>query len=270
MYRLFLLRSCVWLSILGMGVPILPQYSKAVEISEGNHSVERKKADSTDTQTSQQDDPPPKVNDVGGSRSPGTNLEGCTNQPFTGSSPPPLILLSSYEAISVSARPKFVWYFRDAQPYPLTFRLLAFDSETGQAELLHESPAGQLQTRPGIGYLSLPSAVPDLQVGEEYLWQLEVLCQPGRPLKNLFVEGLIKIAPPRASLQIEKIIDPYDLAQRYQRSQLWQDSLAIAVTLPTEEIETQQLKQGLFQNFGLNPSWSKQIAQSPVFYLPDN
>ncbi|MGV0028206.1 DUF928 domain-containing protein [Phormidesmis priestleyi] len=121
-----------------------------------------------------------------------------------------------------SQRPTFVWFVPDRQPYPLQFRLF---TATGQR--LYTT---QMQSQPGIMQVSLPQNQPELAIGQSYVWQVVLVCNPNAPSMNVVATANIAVVKPSATLQMQ-LAAAQTAQQRidlYAESGLWYDALAEA------------------------------------------
>ncbi len=81
----------------------------------------------------------------------------------------------------------------------------ALNPTTAQFTLQDESAKRQLHSvtfnltgKAGIVGIALPASAPKLEVGQKYLWQLSVACDPDDPASNIVVSGWIeRIAAPQ-------------------------------------------------------------------------
>ena len=114
------------------------------------------------------DQAPPSGRSAGG--------RGCgTTLPAAQSNVPSLILLTPQGRSNqtVSTRPAFAWFVRDAVPVSMEFRL--YRQENDRYQLVKEIKDDQFKTSPGITVLSLAQMAPELSIGK-YRWQVVLVC----------------------------------------------------------------------------------------------
>lgn len=201
---------------------------------------------------SHDDDLPPQVN----GRSAGSR--GCMVETATDPAHqeirdrlPALMLLAPLDRISQtqSPQPLLAWYLRDSSPNPFIFRLYEVENGLTPDSLNDPQQPWKLLTEvtlpsnnkrvnfssqhgatalAGISVLKL-SALPQspkLRVGGDYVWQIEVLCDPERPSRNLFAQAALKmVAPVEQNLAQSQTAVLSDLLDQ----DLWQDALAMSL-----------------------------------------
>ena len=148
--------------------------------------------------------------------------------PSTESNVPSLILLAPQGAKqTVSTRPTFVWFVRDANPVSMEFRLYA-QTENNRYQLIKEE---QFKSSPGIMVLSLNQTAPELAIGK-YRWQVVLVCDRARPSSNLFATSETEVVPlPRdVKTRLEQTRDPLAQASIYAEANLWYDALGPAIS----------------------------------------
>jgi Domain of Unknown Function (DUF928) len=133
-----------------------------------------------------------------GGRGCGTTMPSTmpsTPSPSPQSNLPSLILLTPQGDLqkTVSARPQFAWFVRDAAPIGMEFRLYA-QAANKQYTLIKEIKDDQFKTTPGINVLTLAPTGPELPIGR-YRWQVVLVCDQNRPSSNLFATAEIEILP---------------------------------------------------------------------------
>lgn len=128
----------------------------------------------------------------------------------------------SHVGQTTSVRPTFVWFVVDRVPHRLEFRLF---TRTGQP--LYRA---QLQSQPGIMSITLPPDQPGLAIGQSYVWQVVLVCNPNAPSMNVVATAKIAVVKPSATLQpqLAAAQTPQQRIDRYAESGLWYDALAEA------------------------------------------
>lgn len=164
---------------------------------------------------------PPRTN----GRSGGTR--GCEAREAITSTLPALILLTPNQvpAKITTNQPMFAWFVRDAAPQPLTFRLYRYEHNDQTPRLVMQ--ADRLISKPGIMLMSLPKAM--LSVGQRYLWQVELICDPNRPSSNVFAEADVEVVAtePMLAAKLTKANSNHDRALMYKEAGLWHDALKL-------------------------------------------
>jgi hypothetical protein len=136
---------------------------------------------------------------------------GCgTTLPSAEPTAPSLILLTPQSDLpqTVSTRPQFAWFVRDAAPIAMEFRLYAQSANNSQT-LIKEIKDDQFKTAPGINLLTLLPTTPEYRPGR-YRWQVVLICDRNRPSSNLFATADVEIVTslvdlPTPSKQIAKM-----------------------------------------------------------------
>jgi hypothetical protein len=83
----------------------------------------------------------------------------------------------------------------------------------------------------GIKSLTIANPYP-LEIGQEYHWQLALICDPSDTGKDYIVEGFIKrVAPEPTLVRRVQQATPEDRIALYADAQLWYETLATLVEL---------------------------------------
>ncbi|MEB3884966.1 DUF928 domain-containing protein [Lyngbya sp. CCY1209] len=84
----------------------------------------------------------------------------------------------------------------------------------------------------GIVRIELPETV-SLEVGQTYIWQFSMLCDPNQRASDESVQGAIERVEldSERQTQIEAETDPLERAQLYAEKQIWPETVAIALEL---------------------------------------
>lgn len=143
---------------------------------------------------------------------------------------PQLTLLAPQKHVgqTTSLHPTFAWFVPDSRPFPIEFMLFY---ESGSGRELKLVKKIKLQSSPGIMKLSLPEDKPGLAVGQRYLWQVAILCDPNYPSRDLVVKSEIEIVemPPAVKRALSATSDRLEIAELYARAGLWYDALGEAL-----------------------------------------
>ena len=131
----------------------------------------------------------------------------------------------SIMGLTTSNRPEFVWYLPDVLAgAPLLFRLLAMDGN-GQPSLVDSV---ELSAQAGFMRYQLPESVPSLEVGQDYLWQVIVMCDPERASSFLTSTLALQLGTPTPELTAALAAATTDAerAIAYGEAGIWYDALA--------------------------------------------
>jgi hypothetical protein len=175
---------------------------------------------------------------------------------------PALILITpnGQSGQTVSTRPTFAWFVRDAAPVPLEFRL--YEQDGDRFVLVQAIKDDRLRSAPGIMVLSAENGLPELTVGKRYRWQVELVCNPSRPSSNLFAEAAIEVVPLQAGLktQLAQSRDHLDRAKLYAQANLWYDVLKAAFTPLRSTARLQALRLSVLDRVALDAA-ERQLLQ---------
>ena len=194
---------------------------------------------------SHSDDLPPDTSgNSGGSR-------GCdTRTKISTDSIPALMLLAPTQGLGqiVATSPTFAWFIRDSGSWPIRFKLYAYDPVTRQAKSIKEVQDENFKSSPGIMVLSLSDLV--LSIGQTYVWEVELICNPSHPSGNPFATAATRVVqmPPDLKTQLSYIHeqDRFNKAALYAKAGLWYDTLGIALTAGNDP-KLKELKFSLLQ-----------------------
>ncbi|MBW4520141.1 MAG: DUF928 domain-containing protein [Scytolyngbya sp. HA4215-MV1] len=107
------------------------------------------------------------------------------------------------------------------------FNLPALSPTTAQFTLQDESGAKQLYNvkfdltgQPGIVGVALPDSAPPLQVGQKYLWQVSVACDPDDTTSNIIVGSWVE------RVQVANTASGDKVAALAEQG-IWQDTVAV-------------------------------------------
>lgn len=164
---------------------------------------------------------------------------------------PALMLLAPLDGISQtqSTQPLFAWYLRDSSSNPFIFRLYEVEDGLSSESLndpqqewtllaettlpsnhksIDSSTQNPVTAKAGISLLKLSALPksPKLRVGGHYVWQVELLCDPERPSRNLFAQAALKVVAPSS----QTLTQPKTtvLAELLDQG-LWQDALTLSL-----------------------------------------
>ncbi|HEY9897268.1 MAG TPA: DUF928 domain-containing protein [Candidatus Sericytochromatia bacterium] len=194
---------------------------------------------------------------------------GCGSSTLPAANVPALILITpeGQSGQTVSTRPTFAWFVRDAAPVPLEFRL--YEQDGDRFVLVQAIKDDRLRSAPGIMVLSADDGLPELTVGKRYRWQVELVCNPSRPSSNLFAEATMEVVPLQAGLktQLARSRDQLDRAKLYAQANLWYDVLKTAFTPLRTTTQLQALRLSVLDQVALNPMERQLLKVSDIHLI---
>ncbi|KAF3889276.1 MULTISPECIES: DUF928 domain-containing protein [Nostocales] len=187
-----------------------------------------------------------------------------------------LILLApnGYPRQTVSTRPKFAWFVRDTGSMAAEFRL--YERENGTSpqngnrfKLVTEIKDDNFKTAPGITVLSLTQSYPELTVGKQYRWQVEIVCDPSRPSSNIFATSDIEIVPTPLNLktQLERAKTSLERATLYEQANLWYDLLGVTFTSESNDAKLKTIRLSLLDKIGENDKEWQMLRNSEIYLI---
>lgn len=128
---------------------------------------------------------------------------------------------------TTSAHPSFAWFVPDAKPFPMEFKLFEL-AENNTIKLVHKL---ELQSSPGIMKFSLPKNKAGLRIGQRYLWQISISCDPNFPSSDKVVRAEIQVVEMPSTLKnaLSTAKNHLELAELYAKAGLWYDALGEAL-----------------------------------------
>lgn len=129
----------------------------------------------------------------------------------------------SHVGQTVSVQPTFAWFAPNAKGREIEFSL--YEYINGKVKLIHKT---QMQSSPGIMKFSLADQKISLTVGNKYLWQVALLCNPNHPSEDLLVRAEIEVVAMPITLN-NMLLKTKELSQRsklYAEAGFWYDALA--------------------------------------------
>jgi Domain of Unknown Function (DUF928) len=179
---------------------------------------------------------------------------------------PSLILLAPQgSAKTVSTRPTFAWFVRDATPISMEFRLYS-QAENNRYKLVKEIKDDRFKTVPGVMILSLAQTMPELAIGR-YRWQVALVCDRSHPSSNLFAESDLEVVPMPLDLKtrLEKTPDPFSQASLYAQANFWYDALGTAIGSSSNNTALKDPRLSLLDKITLNTR-ERQILQNSAVH----
>jgi hypothetical protein len=126
---------------------------------------------------------------------------------------------------TASSYPTFAWYVPDEEPFPVEFNLYTLEAN-GEFQLIH-SAALTSSTR--VMNYTLPASEPALQVGQRYLWQVFLICDPTVLSSAVDIEAFVDVVAPEGA-GVDGTMGAAQLAEQG----LWYDALAQAIAEPSD------------------------------------
>ncbi|NEN94359.1 MAG: DUF928 domain-containing protein [Moorea sp. SIO3I7] len=128
---------------------------------------------------------------------------------------------------TVSTHPTFAWFVPDAEALPMKFQLYQDDVNE------HPQPIQniELQTTPGIMTHSLSEDELGLSVGQKYLWQVVIICEPNHPSSAIIAQAYIDIVQesPDLKIALAAATNPVDRADIYADRGFWYNAFGEVV-----------------------------------------
>lgn len=104
-----------------------------------------------------------------------------------------LTILAPYSHVGQTAatHPTFSWYVPGSQVFTVNFQLYVYNTDgTLQRNPIYET---DLTSTPGVMAWTLPETEPALVVGNQYYWQVALLCDPNHPSEDAIVSAEMQI-----------------------------------------------------------------------------
>lgn len=162
----------------------------------------------------------------------GARTGGCTGTTQTS-----LTALAplAYVGQTVSMQPTFAWFVPDVQSREM--ELSIYEYTNGKAKLIHKMRS---QSTPGIVHVSLAQEKVSLSVGQKYVWQIALLCNPNHPSEDLVVRAEIEVVPipSRLTNALSQTTEPNKRAELYAEEGLWYDALGETLNNSTNKAST--------------------------------
>lgn len=135
---------------------------------------------------------------------------------------------------TAASHPTVAWFVPDFESIPVELRLYEYSAD-GQ---LKPKPiqTHKLQSSPGLMQFSLPVDKPGLVIGQRYLWQVALLCNPDYPSSDRVAVAQMEVVeiPPAVKADIEIKSDRRQTVATYAKAGLWYDALREALKPASE------------------------------------
>jgi hypothetical protein len=112
--------------------------------------------------------------------------------------------------------------------------------------------------------VSLPQNQPGLAIGQSYVWQVVLVCNPKAPSMNVVATANIAVVKPSAALQTQLAAaqTPQQRIDLYAESGLWYDALAEARKNPIDQAAILNLLDALASSEAqTQKEWSDRLIQ---------
>lgn len=96
------------------------------------------------------------------------------------------------QAQTNNTTPTLAWHSDAETESKLEFRVFQYDPVTQQSQLVVELMNPFVQRVDNLSILDWPNSVPPLQANTQYIWQVEIVCEPNRPSGNIFADAPLK------------------------------------------------------------------------------
>ena len=142
---------------------------------------------------------------------------------------PPLTVLAPHKhvGLTTSTHPTFAWFVPNSKPFPMEFTLFAYGPDNNLKLVQKIS----LKSSPGIMKLSLPKDKPGLALGQSYLWQVSISCNPNSPSSDVVAEAEIQVVEMSPTLKnaLSATENRLERAKLYAEAGLWYNALSEAL-----------------------------------------
>lgn len=200
---------------------------------------------------------------------------GCStaSQPLP-TAVPALILLTPNQqpGQTASIRPTFAWFVRDTAAVSVEFRLYERqpNNRFKLVTEITEIKGDPLKSSPGIMVLSLEDVATELAVGKRYRWQVELVCNPGRPSGNVFAQSEFEVVSlqPALKTQLDHTQDPLAQANLFAQADLWYDALETTLEPTSQQTQLQRLRRSLLQQVAINTAEQQLLQNSEIHTVP--
>ncbi|MBD2181583.1 DUF928 domain-containing protein [Planktothrix sp. FACHB-1355] len=168
---------------------------------------------------------------------------------------PVLLVPQNHAGETTSGRPTFFWYMPDTQSVDFTIEKVGVDKPVFE-EKLQIPKAGIIQTE-------IPENLPELAVGQDYLWSVSVVCGDTGGMKKVTLQAAIRrvAATQELNRRLKSARSERDRARVYAQQGFWYDALK-ALSSASEAKPQEQLISddfySLLEQVGLNQVVAKQ------------
>jgi hypothetical protein len=206
--------------VVGMALAIAPTSIAQTQSSQPQAPAPEKTvsvgADSYQPPTDQ--DPPQGTSSTTGSRG---GCEGTEGSSLTVLAP------EKHVGRTAAQHPTVAWFVPDSRSFPVELRLYEYGAD-GQIKP-QPIQTHKLQSRSGIMQFSLPEDKPGLVVGQRYLWQVALLCNPSFPSSDKVAIAQMEVVELSPAVKTAINTKSGQTATIYAKAGLWYDALREAL-----------------------------------------
>ncbi|BAY22238.1 hypothetical protein NIES2100_20010 [Calothrix sp. NIES-2100] len=178
-------------------------------------------------------------------RTPTGSNSSRTNE-CTGNEKTSLTALAPVDYIgqTVSLQPIFAWFVPNSPSRDIEFRL--YEYVNGKPQQVVKTI---MQSSPGIMTYSFANKQINLAVGQKYVWQVALLCNPNHPSEDLIVRANIEVVaiPPKLKNQLLQTKELGKRSDLYAEQGFWYDALAETLNNSANKASTFKLLAELSQ-----------------------
>jgi hypothetical protein len=140
---------------------------------------------------------------------------------------------------------------------------LTLQDEAGSQQLYETTFT--LTDKPGIVGIRIPDSAQPLEVGQKYLWQLSVVCNPDEEQDRVYTNGWVERVPlePTLANQLQQA-SPREKLLLYADAGIWQDTLSTLAELRYNNPSDQSLDRdwaSLMEEVNLQDFANKSVVQ---------
>lgn len=151
----------------------------------------------------------------------------------------------AYVGQTVSLQPTFAWFVPNSQSRDIEFSLDKYvNGKSRRVDTI------SIHSSPGIMTYSLTNKQISLAVGQRYLWQVALLCNPNHPSEDLIASAEFEVVaiPPKLKNQISHTKEFWKRSDLYGEQGLWYDALAETLNNSTNKASILNLLAELSQS----------------------
>lgn len=130
---------------------------------------------------------------------------------------------TDHTPVTISANPNFLFLVKEKPDSLVYFSLVkpGVDRPIWQKELTIE--------RSGILSVSIPQGI-NLDIDQEYVWNLKVVCNPRRPAENWYIRAVVKRIAPTAKLaqELASANSESEKAMVLANNGIWYDAISLS------------------------------------------
>ncbi|BAY60394.1 hypothetical protein NIES22_04530 [Calothrix brevissima NIES-22] len=149
-----------------------------------------------------------------------------------------------YMGQTVSLQPTFAWFVPNSPSRDIEFSLYEYGN--GKPQKVEQTI---IQSSPGIMTYSLANKKISLAVGQKYVWQVALLCNPNHPSEDLIVKAEIEVVaiPTELKKQLAQTKEFRKRSNLYAEQGFWYDAIAETLNNAANKASTFKLLAELSQ-----------------------